>query len=199
MDLVRRNYDAWSRWYDVVVRALALGADGKYRRRAVEALRLRPGQRVLDVGCGTGLNFPLLADAVGPSGLVVGSDLSRGMLSRSRDPRARRVQARASQRIFRPGAFDAALSTYVISTMLDERVVEPIVEAVRPGGRVVIVDDRLPPGWFMGPRFMFASLFRNGWPDLRRATIRALRPHLRDVEVSTCHGGLIFMVSGVRA
>jgi ubiquinone/menaquinone biosynthesis C-methylase UbiE len=136
---------------------------------------------------------------VGPTGLVVGTDLSRGMLGQARDPRARRVQARASQRIFRPASFDAALSTYVISTLLDESVVEPIVEAVRPGGRVVIVDDRLPPGWFMGPAFMFANLFRHGWPDLRRATIRALRPHLRDLAVTPCHGGMIFIVSGVRA
>ena len=198
-DVVRRTYDRRARWYDVVVRALALGADGKYRRRAVDALRLRPGQRVLDVGCGTGLNFPLLADAVGPTGLVVGTDLSRGMLSHARDVRASRVQARASQRIFRPGSFDAGLSTYLISTLLDEGVVDPLVDAVRPGGRVVIVDDRLPPGWFMGPGFMFANLFRHGWPDLRRATVRALRPRLRELEVTTCHGGLIFMVSGVRA
>ena len=198
-DLVRWTYDRRARWYDAIVRALSLGGDMRYRRRAVGALRLRPGQRVLDVGCGTGLNFGILADAVGPAGLVVGTDLSREMLRVARDPRARRVQARASERLFRPGSFDAALSTYVISTLLDECVVEPIVEAVRPGGRVVIVDDRLPPGWFVGPGFMFSNLRRRGWPDLRRETIRALQPHLRNVEVATCHGGMIYIISGDRA
>lgn len=198
-DVVRRTYDRRALWYDAIVRALSLGGDLRYRRRAVDALRLRPGQRVLDVGCGTGLNFPLLADAVGPSGLVVGTDLSREMLRSARDGRARLVQARASQRLFRPDSFDAVLSTYVISTLLDERVVEPIVEAVRPGGRVVIVDDRLPPGWFVGPAFMFSNLCRRGWPDLRRETARALRPHLRNLEVATCHGGMIFIIAGDRA
>jgi len=198
-DLVRRSYDARARWYDAIVRALSLGGDMAYRRRAVQALRLRPGQRVLDLGCGTGLSFRLLADAVGPGGLVVGTDLSREMLRECREPRARLLQARASQRLFRPGSFDAAISTYVISTLLDERVVEPLVEAVRPGGRIVIVDDSLPPGWFVGPGFMFSNLRRRGWPDLRRRTLRALRPHLRNLEVATCHGGMIFIISGDRA
>lgn len=198
MDVIRATYDARAPWYDAIVRALSLGADGRYRRRAVDALRLRPGQRVLDVGCGTGLNFPMIAEGVGERGLVVGSDLSRGMLRRVREPRARLVQARASARVFRPGAFDAALSTYVISTLLDERVVEPLVEAVRPGGRVVIVDDRLPPGWFVGPGFMFRNLVRRGWPNLFRATLDALRPHLRNVEVESFHGGMIFLIAGER-
>ena len=198
-DLVRRTYDRRARWYDAIVRLLSFGGDAEYRRRAVDALRLRPGQRVLDVGCGTGLNFRLLADAVGPSGLVVGTDLSRSMLGGARDPRARRVQARASQRVFRPRSFDAALSTYVISTLLEEEVVGPLVEAVRPGGRIVIVDDALPPGWFVGPGFMLSNLWRRGWPDLRRDTVRALGPHLVNLRVTFCHTGMIYIIAGDRA
>lgn len=198
-DPVRSTYDGRARWYDAIVRLLSFGGDREYRRRAVEALRLRPGQRVLDVGCGTGLNFRLLADAVGPTGLVVGTDLSREMLRQARDGRAGRIQARASQRLFKPGSFDAVLSTYLISTLLGEGVVDPLVEAVRPGGRVVIVDDALPPGWFVGPRFMLSNLWRRGWPDLRRETVRALRPHLKNLRVSWCHSGMIYIISGDRA
>ena len=197
-DPVRRTYDRRARWYNGIVRVLSLGEDMEYRRRAVGSLRLRPGQRVLDVGCGTGLNFRFLADAVGLSGLVVGTDLSREMLREVRDGRARRVQARASQCFFRPGSFDAAISTYVISTLLGERVMEPIVEAVRPGGRIVIVDDGLPPGWFVGPRFMLSNLWRRGWPDLRRETVATLRPHVRNLEVAFCHFGMIYIIAGDR-
>jgi len=198
-DVIRDTYDRRAGRYDAIVRLLSFGGDREYRRRAVAALRLRPGQRVLDVGCGTGLNFRLLADAVGPSGLVVGTDLSGEMLREAREGRARRIQARASQRVFRPAAFDAALSTYVVSTLLDERVVEPLVEAVRPGGRIVIVDDTLPPGWFVGPGFMLANLWRRGWPDLRRETVRALRPHLRNLRVTFRHSGMIYIIEGDRA
>jgi SAM-dependent methyltransferase len=54
------------------------------RKRAVGQLRLRRGDRVLEVGCGTGRNFPFLRDAVGPEGRIYGVDLSEGMLRRAR-------------------------------------------------------------------------------------------------------------------
>jgi len=198
LDVVRRAYDRRARWYDSIVRLLSFGGDREYRRRAIAELRLLPGQRVLDMGCGTGLNFRELADAVGPSGLVVGTDLSRSMLLRSREGRSRRVQAAASQDVFKPCSFDAALSTYVVSTLLDENVIEPIARAVRPGGRVVLVDDSLPPGWFVGPRFMLSNLWRRGWPDLRRETVRALEPHVKNLRISFCHYGMIYIISGDR-
>jgi ubiquinone/menaquinone biosynthesis C-methylase UbiE len=198
-DLIRSTYDRRARRYDAIVRLLSLGEDREYRRRAVAALRLRPGQRVLDVGCGTGLNFRLLSDAVGPAGLVVGTDLSHAMLREARGNRALRLQARASQLLFKPGSFDAVLSTYLISTLLCEGVLEPMIDAVRPGGRVVIVDDALPPGWFVGPGFMLANLWRRGWPDLRRETLRALQPRVRDLRVTYCHSGMIYIISGDRA
>jgi protein-L-isoaspartate O-methyltransferase len=54
------------------------------RRRAAARLNLKPGHRVLEIGCGTGRNFAFLREAVGPSGKVYGVDLSTGMLRRAR-------------------------------------------------------------------------------------------------------------------
>jgi SAM-dependent methyltransferase len=54
------------------------------RKRAVDQLKLRQGDRVLEVGCGTGRNFQFLRDAVGPEGRIYGVDLSEGMLRRAR-------------------------------------------------------------------------------------------------------------------
>lgn len=46
-----------------------------WRRQAVSALNLKPGDTVVDIGCGTGLNFPLLHRAVGPEGTIIGGDM----------------------------------------------------------------------------------------------------------------------------
>jgi phosphatidylethanolamine/phosphatidyl-N-methylethanolamine N-methyltransferase len=75
-------YDRWARWYDLL--ASTLPVVGRLRRRAVDALRLDRGDLVVDVGCGTGANLPLLAREVGPTGTVIGVDRSRGVLERAR-------------------------------------------------------------------------------------------------------------------
>jgi demethylmenaquinone methyltransferase/2-methoxy-6-polyprenyl-1,4-benzoquinol methylase len=54
------------------------------RKHAVDRLSLKPGDCVLDVGCGTGRNFPFLREAIGPSGRIYGVDLSAGMLRKAR-------------------------------------------------------------------------------------------------------------------
>lgn len=198
-NLVRRTYDARAPLYNAIVRVLSFGGDSEYRRAAVAALELKPGDRVLDIGCGTGLNFRDIARAVGPAGLIVGTDLSHGMLSEvEARPNLRLVQAAASQEVFRAASFDAILSTYVISTILDEEILGPLSRALRPGGRLVIADDSLPPGWFIGPRFMFGRMLRKGWPDLKGDTIRALRPLFTDLRVVHRHFGMIYIISGRR-
>jgi SAM-dependent methyltransferase len=57
----------------------------RWQRLAVERLELRSGEAVIDVACGTGVNFPLLQAEVGPTGRIVGIDLSPEMLARARD------------------------------------------------------------------------------------------------------------------
>jgi ubiquinone/menaquinone biosynthesis C-methylase UbiE len=55
-----------------------------FRRRAAQRLGLNPGDRVLEIGCGTGRNLPYLREAVGPEGRIYGVDLSAGMLAKAR-------------------------------------------------------------------------------------------------------------------
>ena len=147
-------------WYD------ALSAEPIYgvgRKHAIPAMQLQEGSRVLDVGCGTGLNFPLLLEAVGESGQVVGVDRSPEMLEVARRKTLRRspgnvvlVEADAEElsRLAVSGSggpalpFDAVLFTYSLSLMGDwEGAWLRASSLVRPGGRAGIVDMEPPHGW----------------------------------------------------
>src|SRR5712692_10249923 len=75
-----KHYDITSRFYPVP------GYPQRAQRlRAVQALGLRPGDSVVDIACGTGLNFPLLEVMIGPDGCIVGVDLTDAMLARAQD------------------------------------------------------------------------------------------------------------------
>ncbi len=73
-----RNYDR-TQW---LYRAAGFRV-GWYRRQTIDALRLSLGDTVVDLACGSGLNFPLLYRAVGPTGRIVGVDLTDSMLQRA--------------------------------------------------------------------------------------------------------------------
>jgi len=77
---------------------LALGERLLYaraRRQAIQLLRLAPGSTVVDVACGTGLNFPLIQQRIGPSGRLIGVDLTAAMLRRA-NARVQRSGCRTS-------------------------------------------------------------------------------------------------------
>lgn len=123
------------------------------KRRSYRLLEPTAGDRLLDVGCGTGDDALALADAVGPEGAVVGVDNSTAMVEEARDravesgddsaATAFRV-ADAESLPFEDGAFDAARADRVLQHL--ERPREALAElrrVTRPGGRVVGTD----PDW----------------------------------------------------
>lgn len=180
------------------------------RRAGIGALNLRAGDRVLDVGCGTGLNFRLLHDAVGPTGRVVGVDLSGDML-RQAEQKVRRhgwsnvglVQADATTLADDglPGEddrpFDGVLFTYALSLMPSwERAWHGATRLLRPGGRAAIVDMQLP----TGRAAVFSPLARwachLGGADIEAHPWTALERDGRDVARKGLRGGHIQVRSG---
>ncbi|MFI6865833.1 class I SAM-dependent methyltransferase [Nocardia sp. NPDC050406] len=79
---VSRRYDRIAPIYRFLVGSMTVTT--RLRRAAVARLQLRPGQNVVEIGCGSGAHLPLLVEAVGPTGKVIGIDLSPGMLERAR-------------------------------------------------------------------------------------------------------------------
>ena len=202
-DAVRAAYDRRARWYDGMVLFLAAGLDGVYRRSAVAALGPPAGARVLDVGAGTGLNLPLVRSRIGAGGLLVACDASRGMLAVAREParraRAHLVLADGVRLPFRAGAADALLATYVVTTVPDPvAATAEMLRCVRSGGRVALTDDRLPPGWFLGPRALLRGLRQRGWRDSLGPVRAALRRACGRVACRVWHGGLIWLLAGTR-
>jgi ubiquinone/menaquinone biosynthesis C-methylase UbiE len=150
-EVVRRRYDRLAEWYRLFEWILWLPRG--IRARAIQRLELRPGENVLEVGCGTGRNLPYLEAAVGPSGQVLGVDLSERMLNRAQALCERRgwknmTLVRTDALGYRaPRPLDAVLFSLSYSVMQNrQRILDHAWSQLRAGGRVVIVDGKTMPG-----------------------------------------------------
>lgn len=150
-EVVRRRYDRLAEWYRLFEWILWLPRG--IRDRAVRKLKLQHGNIVLEVGCGTGRNLPYLEAAVGPSGHVLGVDLSERMLNRAQALCERRAWknvtlARTDALDYRaPRLLDGVLFSLSYSVMQNrERILYHVWSQLRAGCRVVIVDGKTMPG-----------------------------------------------------
>ena len=146
---VRRRYRILARFYDLWVRRPTARA----RRDAVALLALRPGDAALDLGCGTGLSIPLLVEAVGPYGRVVGAELSPEMLARARQKgesagwlNVALVQANAEE-LDLGEQLDGILAFYTHDIMASAVAIERVLAHLKPGGRFAAAGVKLVAGW----------------------------------------------------
>lgn len=112
-----------------------------WAERMAEAVRVGPGDRVLDVACGTGVAARAIADRVRPGGSVVGLDVNDGMLTvaRCKAPAVEWVEGRAEALPFDAERFDAVVSQFGIMFFDDRRrAVREMVRVLRPGGRLAV-------------------------------------------------------------
>jgi demethylmenaquinone methyltransferase/2-methoxy-6-polyprenyl-1,4-benzoquinol methylase len=202
-----KHYDVTSRLYPVP------GYPQRTQRlQAVRALGLRPGDTVIDMACGTGLNFRLLEDVIGPGGRIVGVDLTDAMLTRAQDrikangwSNVSLVQADAAGFDF-PAEVDAILSTYALTQVPEcAEVIARGAKAVAPGGRWVVLDLKVPghtPGWVaqLGTAIVrpFASIdewtMRRPWDVIRGA----MQKELANPSWTELFYGTAFLAAGSR-
>lgn len=210
MRLPRPRRYALGAWcYDVVSGERLVYRAG--RRRGIAALHLRIGARVLDVGCGTGLDLAELVSGRGAGGRIVGVDASTKMLAvarrRVRDAGWQGVDlvcadaARLDTALRAGDTFDATLFTYSLSIIGDWRAAfAHALARTREGGRVVVVDMSYPIGRWRLFAPLAALAFVVGGVDARRAPWRLVEQHCTDVRHETIRGGHIHIMSGtVRA
>ena len=138
----RLRYDCYAPFYDLMARPLE-----RSRRRAVELVDLQPGERVLIVGVGTGLDLPYLP----PDQEVTAVDRSEPMLRQAKD-RAQRLDRQVSFRLMDAHAldlpdasFDVVLLHLVLAVVPDPHAaIREVARVLRPGGRVSVFDKFLP-------------------------------------------------------
>ena len=203
-------YRKRSRWYDLTANLYYLIGfrEWAYRKKAVSALNLKPGGTVVEIGCGTGLNFSLLQRAVGADGRIIGVDLTEAMLDGARQRIDRRgwsnvelVCSDAADYRF-PGGVDAILSTFAITLSPDyDAIVHHGAEALAPGGRFVVADLKLPTGWSGKLLPLLLPIFRpfGVTRDLaERHPWESLERYLDDATMKERYFGYTYIASGTK-
>ncbi|HZO04054.1 MAG TPA: methyltransferase domain-containing protein [Burkholderiales bacterium] len=141
IEAVKTAYRRYARIYDMVFGAVLQPG----RKAVLDALKLKPGDRVLEVGVGTGISLPLYPREV----RITGIDVSREMLERARARVARAklpnvealLEMDAEAMSFPDASFDKVVAMYVVSVVpRPARLLEELHRVCRPDGEIFIVN-----------------------------------------------------------
>ena len=194
------RYRAHAAGYDAsALRTLPL------RYRTMWKLALRPGDAVLDVACGTGLSFALLVEAIGPSGRLVGVELSPEMaaLAQARIERAgwrnaELLVARMEDADLAPPTrpFDAVAFNFTHDVLhIAEAALDNIFAACKPGARVAVAGRKLLP-WYLAPLNLYVrwnnAPYMTTFDGLERPWA-PLEPRVPDLARESALGGIAYV------
>lgn len=205
---IQTIYQRHARRYDLYVRLYGLIGFryNAYRSRAIKLLHLSAGDCVVDLGCGTGLNFPLVEEQIGEQGRLIGVDLSSEMLACAED-RARQagwsnvelVQSDMVSYDFSESV-NGVLSTGALGYVPEyDKVIERASHALVPGGRLVIWDLKQPERW---PSWLLKLFFVLGRPFGVTPDYVAKRPwesverHFKETTFEQMYWGGVYISSG---
>lgn len=142
--------------YDLVEPLLMLGKQNEYDRRIVSLLELKPADKVLDLGCGTGVLTRMIADQLNPEagGRSLGIDAAAKMIQVARKKRESETcsfEVAAAEKLpFENASFDAVVSSLFFHHVpfdLKEKSLLEAFRVLRPQGRLVIADMHTPTTW----------------------------------------------------
>ena len=177
------------------------------REKAIELLRLSPGNRVLDVGCGWGGCFPYLVKAVGPRGEIIGVEISPEMARNARN-RVRRNDWRNVRVVEEPaesaelvGQFDGLLLFAAQDVLTSPRALDNLFSHLKGGARVVVFSAKLTN---RAPGAPFNSLLRKIFSRLTFSSSapidyepwRLIRERVPDLSIEEHMLGLMFLAWG---
>ncbi len=201
-------YRIRAEWYDFSANLYYLIGfrEAWYRKQAVSALGLKPGDTIVEIGCGTGLNFGYLRAAVGEAGKVIGVDLTDAMLAQAEQRIAREgwsnvmlVQRDAATYEF-PPEVQGVLSTFAL-TLVPEygRVIARAADALATGGRMVVLDFRQPenwPLWLVRVGVFITRPFGVSLDLAARKPWEVMQKHFPRVTTKSLFGGFVYIAVG---
>lgn len=182
--------------------------EAAYRKRAVAALQLTPGDTVVEIGCGTGLNFRYLHKAIGSRGRLIGVDQSEAMLQKARNrvnqanwPNVELVQQDAATYRF-PEDVGGTISTFALTLVPEyEQVVAHAADALQPGKRLVVLDLKLPdrlPAPAIRAAVALTKPFGVTLDLAERKPWEAMEQYLCEVSITDLYGGFAYIAVGSR-
>lgn len=189
LEEVRKIYDNWAPYYNPT-HSWSLPK----RRLARQLLNVQPGNRVLDLACGTGANIRHLHELVGNNGKVVGADLSPRMLKYVHHMIAKNgwknveaVESDASHLPFKDNSFDRVICSYALNIIPDYiGAIKEIRRVLAPGGHFVSLEVRS--GHSM-PRWLAPICA----VDLNHETMEAIKASFNNVQFQEYWGGMVFI------
>ena len=155
-NFVLRHFNSIAGKYDFMNTILSFGLHYPWKSWAVDTMRLKPGDRVLDVCGGTADLSIRAARRVGPGGRVFLYDINRAMIvggipkveRSSFSPSVRYIQGNAELMSFPPNLFDAALVGFGIRNLTRmEKGLEEMLRVLKPGGKFMCLEFSLPTSW----------------------------------------------------
>ena len=182
---------------------------GRRRRQIVEALALEPGDTVVEIGCGTGANFPLLQERVGPTGQIIGVDLTDRMLEEAHERvlengwrNVELVLSDAAAYEF-PEGVSGILSMLALSLCREyDVVIERGAQTLAPGGRWAILDLKLrpeTPDWLVRAVLLVARPYGVSIELTQRHPWESLRRHLSHTWTRDFYFGFAYLAVGEKA
>lgn len=180
-----------------------------YREAAVESLNLKEGDTVVDLGCGTGLNFELLEKRIGPGGQIIGVDLTESMLKQAQQRIDKSgwnnvtLIQRDMGRFKIPDQADVILSTFALTMSPDyDKIIERISDSLEPGKRFSILELKKPdnwPDWLVRAMIGLLKTYGTRMEHAERKPWKSIQRHFRESYIREYYSGAVYVATGVKS
>lgn len=153
LDMVKKVYSYWGKkrtLYNLSSKISFFGYDNFLRNRVIDLMRLKKGSRVLDVACGTGLNFKFIENKIGNNGEIIAIDYVKEMIEaagkemKSRQYKnIRLILGDATSMNFPNNYFDGIISTLGMTAIPDHfEALKRCRKMLEPNGKIAILDGK---------------------------------------------------------